>query len=754
MKKYILVGVILASLLACLIESMIQNYEKSLKESVYLSTRVQLSAKVLTLKSIIDRNFNFMSALEAYVVTSNYLYNTSDSDVNDYLKTLYKGGGSAAFNYYIAPAGTVKFIYPVEGNESFVNFDLLHDPREMIKRQLERAFQSKAITVNGPFKLAQGNNGLVARKALYRDNTFWGFVSVGLDLDDILNKSEMVQTNNHDSVLAVRIPGHPAFYGSDSVFQGKFFLNTLVLAEGEWEVAAQPNPDRIKEVHLQILLMRLGSYLTLLLVFGFFTSILYQRNKLKLKVASRTQELLLTNEYLISVNKELISGELELRKSEQRFSYMAYTDALTNIPNRVRFHSRLDEVLQQLRDEEALQSATVLYFDLDDFKLVNDTYGHYMGDLLLKEIAKRIQQVELPIDLFARLGGDEFALLLIEQQGEEQICRVVENMLSLLKDPCDLGGQEYYVALSIGIARYPTGGKTVEELFKSADIAMYEAKKAGGSSYKFFNRRMESDTIAKMELVSHLRQALERKELLLHYQPQVDCLKGQIIGVEALLRWNHSTKGYISPATFIPLAEEMGIIIPIGDWVLQQACNQMKIWHDAGLPRIKLAVNLSVKQFQDEQLVDKVRMILQQTGLEAKYLELEITENIGMKDEELGILRELRQLGVSISVDDFGMNYSSLSYLKRFPVTKIKLDQSFIRGIQTDEKDRAMIKTMIFLAQSFGLEVIAEGVESLAEAEYLLENGCSQIQGYYFYRPTEVDGLEEIFHNQSNLKLN
>jgi EAL domain-containing protein (putative c-di-GMP-specific phosphodiesterase class I) len=223
--------------------------------------------------------------------------------------------------------------------------------------------------------------------------------------------------------------------------------------------------------------------------------------------------------------------------------------------------------------------------------------------------------------------------------------------------------------------------------------------------------------------------------------------------VEALLRWNNPTKGYIPPAAFIPLAEEMGIIISIGDWVLRQACEQLKTWHDAGLPAIKLAVNLSVKQFQDGKLVDKVRSILQETGLEAKYLELEITENVGMKDEELGILRELRQLGVSISVDDFGMNYSSLSYLKRFPVTKIKLDQSFVRGIQTDEKDRAMIKTMIFLAQSFGMEIIAEGVESLAEAQFLMENGCSQIQGYYFYPPIEVDQIMEIFHNQIKLKL-
>ena len=344
-------------------------------------------------------------------------------------------------------------------------------------------------------------------------------------------------------------------------------------------------------------------------------------------------------------------------------------------------------------------------------------------------------------------------MLLTQQQGEDEISSLVERILLSFKEPFQLGGQEYIVALSIGIARYPKGGKTVEELFKSADVAMYEAKKFGGNSYKFYNKCMESDTIAKMELVNHLRQAMERNELLLHYQPQVNCQTGQIIGLEALLRWDHSTKGNIPPSAFIPLAEEMGIIIPIGDWVMRQACTQLKAWHDAGLPKIKVAVNLSVKQFQDEKLLEKVQMILHETKLDSQYLELEITENIGMKDEELGILGELRQLGVSISVDDFGMNYSSLSYLKRFPVTKIKLDQSFVRGIETDEKDRAMIKTMIFLAQSFGLEIIAEGVETLKEAQYLLENGCAQIQGYYFYRPMEVDRIAEIFHNQIKLKL-
>jgi diguanylate cyclase (GGDEF)-like protein len=442
--------------------------------------------------------------------------------------------------------------------------------------------------------------------------------------------------------MAIRVPGHPAFYGSDDVFKGKYFMNTLILAEGAWEVATLPNMEGLKTVHMQILLTRAGSFFMLLLLFGLFINTIYQRNKLRLAIGTRTMELQKANNRLIGVNKELVAGELELRESEQRFSYMAYTDSLTNIPNRARFHSRLDEILQLMKKGESTVGASVLFFDLDNFKMVNDTYGHYVGDQLLKVIAERIQLAHLPVDLFARLGGDEFALLLTEQKGEKEIRSITEQILRLFKEPCSLRGNEYIVSLSIGIAQYPEDGRNVKDLFKSADIAMYEAKKAGGSSYKFFNVRMEIDTIATMELVNHLRQALERNELLLHYQPQVDCQNGKIVGVEALLRWNHSTKGYISPATFIPIAEEMGIIISIGDWVLRQACEQMKRWHDSGLPLIKLAVNLSVKQFQDDRLVEKVRTILRETGLEAKYLELEITENVGMIDEELDTLRELR----------------------------------------------------------------------------------------------------------------
>jgi diguanylate cyclase (GGDEF)-like protein len=750
MKKYIVVGIIIVSLLSCLIEWMIRDYEKNLTENVYSITKSQLSAKVSVLKSIIDRNFNFMGALEAYVLTSDYLKDTPDAEINFYIKTLYECGDSSAFNYYIAPNGRVKYIYPIKGNESFANWDLVNDPRELIQQQLTNAYQSKKTTINGPYKLMQGNNGLVARKALYRNNTFWGFVSVGLDLEDLLNKSGIQHKTQQDLEMAIRIPGHPAFYGSDQLFQGKYFVNKLVLSEGIWEVAALPNEKSLEAVRHQIMLTRTGSFLVLFLLIGAIVSTAYQRNKLTLMIADRTRKLRLANSELIMANAELVAGGIELRASEQRYSYMAYTDVLTNISNRARFQKTLTEVLNQ---EYALINAAVLFFDLDDFKLVNDTFGHYLGDQLLKEIAESISLAELPVHLFARLGGDEFAVLLTEQQSDIEINSITERILDLFKSPINLNDNEYIVALSIGIARYPDGGRTVEELFKNADIAMYEAKKSGGNSYKMFNAGMESDTIAKMEIVNHLRQALERNELMIHYQPQVDCQIGQIVGVEALLRWKHSTRGFISPGTFIPIAEEVGIIIPIGEWVIRQACKQMKAWHQEGLPHIKVAVNLSVKQFQDEGLVQKIREILLETQLDAKYLELEITENVGMIDEELGILSELRQLGVSISVDDFGMNYSSLSYLKRFPVTKIKLDQSFVRGIQTDEKDRAMIKTMIFLARSFGLELIAEGVESLAEAQYLLKNGCPQIQGYYFYSPMEADQIAKIFENPTNLKL-
>ncbi|OPH60261.1 hypothetical protein BC351_17335 [Paenibacillus ferrarius] len=740
--QYMIIALIFA-LLVSSSEFVLEKYKKSLLHELTVTEESQLSSKALALQSVIDRNFNLMVSLEAYV-SANYLQNKDEQEVVTYIAFLYLGAQASTLNLIIAPKGIVKYVYPVKGNESILGWDLLKDPRENVQQQIAHALQTKSMTINGPFQLLQGNNGLVARKPLYQNGTFWGFVSVGIDMDRLLNEAG-VKDNGEDILdMAIRSPGQPAFYGDDAIFQKNPMLSYIQLSDNKWELAAQPHTSSIQNIGQQIGFIRSSYISVLLLALLFILYISRQRDKLRRAVNDRTKELQLANEGLTSMNDKLLAGQQELcnsnkrlQESEQLLSYMAYHDVLTNLHNRAHFQMMLKEQIQWCQTHHT--SLAVLFFDLDNFKMVNDSHGHDMGDLMLMEVADRIQQSGLAYHTFSRFGGDEFAILLDNCSDETDIQLFCEQLIDVLKPPCLLANRAFFISASIGIVLYPNGGITWETLLKNADIAMYIAKKESGSSYSFFNQQMAMNSLSKLEMGNHLRQSLERGELEIVYQPQVDCHLGQIVGVEALLRWNHTTKGYISPSEFIPLAEEIGTIVEIGEWVLRGACLQMKLWHRQMDAPLTMSVNLSVKQLNDERFVDKVSQILEETGLEAKYLEMEITENVAMKDEQLDALRCLRQLGLAISVDDFGTHYSSLSYLKRFPVTKIKLDQSFVRGVQTDDKDRAMIRAIISVATSFQLHIIAEGVETEEQASFLVANGCSHIQGYYFFRPMNAE---------------
>ncbi|MFD0695071.1 EAL domain-containing protein [Paenibacillus sp. GCM10027628] len=753
---YTLIALVFVILISS-VEVVLKNYQNSLMHELHLSEESQLSSRALALKNVVDRNFSLMASLEAYV-NSGYLEGKSDQEVMNYIGSLYYGVQSSAFNLLIVPGGIVKYVYPRQGNESIVNWDLLNDPRVNVQEQIQRALKTQSMTVDGPFGLLQGNNGLVARKPLYREGHFWGFISVGLDLDKLLVESGVKGKDNGSLQVAVRIPGQPAFFGDNDIFLKKPMFATIEFSGNIWELAALPQSSSIQKVKNQVQLIRCAYILVLLLGHLFYIYIVRQRNQLSRMVQDRTQELLEANEDLTAVNEELIAGEHELQQytrrlqeSEQMLSYMAYHDILTSIYNRAHFQTLLKEQLERHSDRNT--SLTVLFFDLDNFKMVNDSHGHHMGDLLLQEVVNRIRQAGLHYHTFARFGGDEFAMLLTDCLNEQDVQRLCEQLLDLFKTPCIISNRSFFVSISIGIAQYPQDGTTWDILIKNADIAMYMAKKESGGSYTFFNQQMETNSLTKLEMGNHLRQAMERNELEIFYQPQVDCMQGKIIGVEALLRWNHTAKGYISPAEFIPLAEEMGLIVPIGEWILRGACTQMKAWHLHLKQPLAISVNLSVRQLHDERFVDKVCHILEETGLEAKFLEMEITENVAMKDEQMDALRQLRNLGIAISVDDFGTHYSSLSYLKRFPVTKIKLDQSFVRGVQSDDKDRAMIKAIISVANSFQLEIIAEGVETEEQASFLVENGCRQIQGYYFFRPMQPEQVMVVLEQSLRPKL-
>ncbi|MBT8137446.1 MAG: EAL domain-containing protein [Gammaproteobacteria bacterium] len=435
------------------------------------------------------------------------------------------------------------------------------------------------------------------------------------------------------------------------------------------------------------------------------------------------------------------------KEAEERIRFLAYNDSLTKLPNRLFFDERLAATLEEAR--HANKTVTVLYFDVDRFKRINDTLGHDAGDELLCCVANRLSVLLDDHDIvsldhsrplggiLARLGGDEFALALDDVTQIMEIRRVAQGLLDTFSEPFTLGDQDVFCSTSIGISQYPRDGEDVHTLLKNADTAMYHAKDAGRNNYKFYNESMSPVTLSRLDLESDLRKALERNQFELFYQPQVDIRTGRIFGAEALLRWHHPERGTVSPAEFIPLAEETGLIIPIGQWVLQEACNQARLWHDAGFTEFKMAVNLSERQFRQNTLVLVVSQALAKSGLDPAALELELTEGTIMRNAEDTVftLTELKSMGMHISVDDFGTGYSSLSYLKRFPIDVIKIDRSFVKDITTDPDDAAITASIIAMARSLKRDVIAEGVETMEQAHALRNRGCVFMQGFMFSRP-------------------
>ncbi|MGF1642478.1 MAG: putative bifunctional diguanylate cyclase/phosphodiesterase [Thiotrichales bacterium] len=435
------------------------------------------------------------------------------------------------------------------------------------------------------------------------------------------------------------------------------------------------------------------------------------------------------------------------RRAEDRIRQLAYFDDITGLPNRALFKERLGQALELARRNQ--RHLAVLFLDLDNFKRINDTLGHSTGDILLSEVAKRLLlnlrtsdaiaqgRPHEDHDSLARLGGDEFTILLAEIAQGTDAAVVAQRVIDALAQPIDLAGHEITVTTSIGIAVYPDDGRDVDTLIKNADMAMYFAKREGRNAFKFFTESMNTAALKRMALEKHLRRALERGELALHYQPQRDVKTGKVSGAEALLRWTNAELGSVSPADFVPLAEETGLILPIGDWVLRTACAQAKAWHDAGLPLPRVAVNVSVRQFAQAGFAERVSQILRETGLTPASLEIEITESVIMKDGDaaLNTLQELKDVGVQLAIDDFGTGYSSLAYLKQFPIDRLKIDRTFVSAINIDSRDRAIAAAVIAMAESMNLSVTAEGVETEGQLDFLESRRCHEAQGYLFSRP-------------------
>jgi diguanylate cyclase (GGDEF)-like protein/PAS domain S-box-containing protein len=484
-----------------------------------------------------------------------------------------------------------------------------------------------------------------------------------------------------------------------------------------------------------------------------------EKKQVQQKLNASFMELEATQEELIATEKELAQKYDELQEnqtilklSEERYRYMAYYDTLTGLPNRIYSEKYLNEQLEGC--EVSKQKVGILALDLDNFKNINDTIGHTFGNKLLVAVAELLKQLHVEKDgMFARIGGDEFMFILPCIKGEFQLRNLAENIIEILKTPIVIGEHEINITSSIGITISPIDGEDSVTLLKNADTAMYSAKEVGKNNYQFFVKEMNIAMLEKSKLEKNLRKAIKNNEFIVHYQPQINIVSGEVVGMEALVRWKSPTLGLVSPMDFIPIAEETGLIIPIGEFVLRTACRKNKEWQLKGYAAKRVAVNLSGKQFQQKNLIEVIESILEETHLEPEWLELEITESIAMQDLDytLMVLKKLITRGIHISLDDFGTGFSSLNYLKILPINVLKIDKSFVDDIDKSIKEAAIARAIISMAHSMSLIIVAEGVEHIAQLEFLKDQGCDKAQGFLFSKPVTDMDFEEIL--KGNLPL-
>jgi diguanylate cyclase (GGDEF)-like protein len=573
-------------------------------------------------------------------------------------------------------------------------------------------------------------------------NGFEGVVVIAVAADWFVEKFSRLEVGPHGAVALrgddrrgfeqlARYPTSAGFVGQTAVSESLHRMFSLHPRQGTYE--AYSGPDKVHRTHSY---QRLDTY-PLIAIVGLAREdwlVDWEREVVKLGSLA-----LLFGVMSVFGARMLVRAWGERLEAQSRLQFLAYHDVLTGLPNRTLFRDRFEQA--RTRADRERTKVALLFIDLDQFKTINDTLGHQLGDQLLIGVGHRLCECVREGDTVSRQGGDEFLLLLPDLTDPSATAAPLVSVMNHIAEPFEIEGSELTTTVSIGIAVYPDDGHDFETLAKKADMAMYRAKEAGRNAYRFFDEQMNVDAIEHLAMRNGLRRALQRNEFVLHYQPQIDLVTGAVIGAEALIRWNHPDMGLVAPGRFIGVAEESRLIIPIGEWVLREACRQATAWRRAGLPALTVAVNLSGVQFRRGDVEQTVRLALETSGYDPACLELEITEStlIQNVEEVLESVKQLKRLGVRLSIDDFGTGYSSLAYLKRFDVDKLKIDQSFIRDLTNDANDAAIVQAVIQMGHSLNLRVIAEGVENAEALARLRALGCDEVQGYYFAKPMPAD---------------
>ncbi|MEA3418059.1 MAG: EAL domain-containing protein [Campylobacterota bacterium] len=493
---------------------------------------------------------------------------------------------------------------------------------------------------------------------------------------------------------------------------------------------------------------------TMMILTALFSNLYEKRNKhareILLRMNDNAQEMIKSKtekslDLYKNSTQELIRKSEKLKEQKEVFEHLAYHDILTGLPNRTLFHDRIEHAVEKAKRNKT--EFAVLFLDIDRFKEINDTFGHQIGDGVLRIVADRLHEELRALDSIARLGGDEFTVLVEDLNNIYSTEDIAQKLIQVLKDPIEVKGYKFYITNSIGISIYPHDGEDAEVLLESADSAMYAAKRDGGNMHQYHTREMTEQAYERVMLESSIRQAVNNEEFVLHYQPQINTQTGELIGVEALVRWQQPEMGVVFPVSFMPLVEATGLIISLGEWVLHTAATQMTAWQKKGFDPGHIAVNLSVKQLRDESIIAMIENVLRETECKPEWIEFEITESYTMKnpDQSIKLLKRIKEIGVGLAIDDFGTGFSSLSYLKRLPVDMLKIDRSFISDIPGNHENEKLVKTIISMSENLGLEVLAEGVETEEQKLFLQQKGCSNIQGYLYAKPMSADEIAEMF---------